>query len=50
VRRITATRRFNGGVMSAFGAIAMLIGAFGIYGVTAATVCSKRARSVGAAF
>ena len=46
VRRITATRRFNGGLMSAFGCIAMLIGAAGIYGVIAAVV-AQQTREIG---
>jgi putative ABC transport system permease protein len=46
VRKITATRRFNGGLMSAFGCIAMLIGAAGIYGVTAAVV-AQQTREIG---
>jgi putative ABC transport system permease protein len=46
VRRLTATRRFNGGLMSVFGCIAMLIGAAGIYGVTAAVV-AQQTREIG---
>jgi hypothetical protein len=46
VRRITATRRFNGGLMSAFGCIAMLIGAAGIYGVIGAVV-AQQTREIG---
>jgi predicted permease len=46
VRRLTATRRFNGGLMSVFGCIAMLIGAAGIYGVTA-TVVAQQTREIG---
>ena len=46
VRQITATRRFNGGLMSAFGCIAMLIGAAGVYGVTAAVV-AQQTREIG---
>ncbi len=46
VRKITATRRFNGGLMSAFGFIAMLIGAVGIYGVIAAVV-AQQTREIG---
>jgi putative ABC transport system permease protein len=46
VRKITATRRFNGGLMSAFGCLAMLIGAAGIYGVTAAVV-AQQTREIG---
>jgi putative ABC transport system permease protein len=46
VRRITATRRFNAGLMSAFGFIAMIIGAAGIYGVIAAVV-AQQTREIG---
>jgi putative ABC transport system permease protein len=46
VRRITATRRFNAGLMSVFGALAMLIGAAGIYGVIAAIVV-QQTREIG---
>jgi len=46
VRRITAIRRFNGGLMSAFGALAMVIGAAGIYSVIAALVAQQR-REIG---
>jgi predicted permease len=46
VQRITATRRFNAGLMSAFGVIAMLIGAAGIYGVIAAVV-AQQTREIG---
>ncbi|HEX5217836.1 MAG TPA: FtsX-like permease family protein [Vicinamibacterales bacterium] len=46
VRRITAIRRFNGGLMSAFGALAMVIGAAGIYSVIAALVTQQR-REIG---
>jgi len=46
VRRLTATRRFNGGLMSAFGILAMLIGAAGIYSVIAAVVTQQR-REIG---
>ena len=42
VQRITATRRFNAGLMSAFGLIAMLIGAAGIYGVRVALGATPR--------
>jgi len=45
-RRITATRRFNGGLMSVYGLIAMLIGAVGIYGVIAAVVL-QQTREIG---
>jgi predicted permease len=46
VQEITATRRFNAGLMSAFGVIAMLIGAAGIYGVIAAVV-AQQTREIG---
>jgi putative ABC transport system permease protein len=46
VRRLTATRRFNAGLMSVFGCLAMLIGSAGIYGVTAAVVAQQR-REIG---
>ena len=46
VRSITAIRRFNGGLMSAFGALAMVIGAAGIYSVVAALVAQQR-REIG---
>jgi hypothetical protein len=46
VARITAVRRFNGWLMSAFGFIAMLIGAAGIYGVIAAIV-AQQTREIG---
>jgi len=46
VRRLTATRRFNGGLMSVFGGLAILIGAAGIYGVTAAVV-AQQTREIG---
>jgi ABC-type antimicrobial peptide transport system permease subunit len=46
VRTLTARRRFNAGLMSAFGCLAMLIGAAGIYGVTAAVV-AQQTREIG---
>jgi putative ABC transport system permease protein len=46
VRKITATRRFNGGLMSVFGIIAMIIGAAGIYGVISAVVV-QQTREIG---
>lgn len=46
VGRITAVRRFNGWLMSAFGLVAMLIGAAGIYGVIAAIV-AQQTREIG---
>lgn len=46
VQRITATRRFNAGLMSLFGLIAVLIGAAGIYGVMAAVV-AQQTREIG---
>lgn len=41
-RNITADRRFNAGLMSIFGAIAIVIGAAGIYGVMASVVVQQR--------
>ena len=46
VQKITATRRFNGVLMSAFGCLAMVIGAAGIYGVIAAVV-AQQTREIG---
>jgi hypothetical protein len=46
VRRLTATRRFNGGLMSVFGVIAMIICAAGIYGVISAVVV-QQTREIG---
>jgi predicted permease len=45
-RRLTADRRFNAGVMAIFGAIAILIGAIGIYG-TMAFLVAQRVREIG---
>jgi ABC-type antimicrobial peptide transport system permease subunit len=45
-RRLTADRRFNAGVMAIFGAIAIFIGAIGIYGTTAFLV-AQRVREIG---
>ena len=45
-RRLTAPRRFNAGVMSAFALIAVLIGAAGIYAVMASVV-AQRTREIG---
>jgi predicted lysophospholipase L1 biosynthesis ABC-type transport system permease subunit len=44
--RLTADRRFNAGVMAIFGAIAILIGAIGIYG-TMAFLVAQRVREIG---
>jgi putative ABC transport system permease protein len=46
VRRMTATRRFNATLMSAFALFAMLIGATGIYAVIASVV-AQRTREIG---
>ncbi|HUF48470.1 MAG TPA: ABC transporter permease [Vicinamibacterales bacterium] len=43
---ITAGRRFNATLMSIFGAIALFIGAAGVYGVMASTV-AERTREIG---
>lgn len=40
-RNITADRRFNAGLMSIFGALAIVIGAAGIYGVLASVVAQQ---------
>jgi predicted permease len=40
-RRITMLRRFNAGLMSAFGLLGVLIGAAGIYAVTSAVVAQQ---------
>lgn len=45
-RRLTADRRFNAGVMSLFGLLAIVIGASGIYG-TMSFVVARQARAVG---
>jgi predicted permease len=45
-RQITADRRFAAGLMSLFGLIALLIGAAGIYAVTASVVAQQR-REIG---
>jgi putative ABC transport system permease protein len=45
-RQLTATRRFNAGVMAVFGAVALLIGVSGIYGVMAFTV-AQQVRAIG---
>ena len=46
LNRITATRRFNAGLMMAFGAIGMLIAAAGIYAVMASIV-AHQTREIG---
>jgi hypothetical protein len=45
-REMTAHRRFSAGVMSMFGALALLIGAMGVYSIVAFTV-AQRAREIG---
>jgi ABC-type antimicrobial peptide transport system permease subunit len=45
-RRITGDRRFNAGIMSAFGLLALVIGVVGIYGVTASIV-AQQTREIG---
>jgi ABC-type antimicrobial peptide transport system permease subunit len=45
-RRITADRRFNAGLMATFGALALLIGSAGIYGLMASMV-AQRTRELG---
>ena len=45
-RRLTATRRFNAGLMTAFGIFAVLIGAAGIYAVMASIV-AQQTREIG---
>jgi putative ABC transport system permease protein len=44
--RVTATRRFNAGVMGVFGLVALMIGAIGIYG-TMSFFVAQQVRSVG---
>jgi predicted permease len=46
VRRITATRRFNAGLMSAFGLVGVLIGAAGVYAVMGSFV-AQQTREIG---
>lgn len=46
VRRITATRRFNGMVMSGFGLVGLLIGAAGVFAVMASFV-AQQTREIG---
>jgi ABC-type antimicrobial peptide transport system permease subunit len=46
VRRITATRRFNGQLMSIFGLVGTLIGAAGVYAVMASFV-AQQTREIG---
>jgi ABC-type antimicrobial peptide transport system permease subunit len=45
-RRLTAGRRFNAGLMTTFGFLAVVIGAIGIYG-TMAFVVAQQARAIG---
>ena len=45
-RRLTADRRFNAGLMSVFGMVAIVIGAIGIYG-TMAFVVAQQGRAIG---
>ncbi len=45
-RRLTADRRFNAGLMTLFGVLALVIGASGIYG-TMAFVVARQARAIG---
>jgi putative ABC transport system permease protein len=45
-RRLTADRRFNAGVMSVLGVLAIVIGAMGIYG-TMAFVVAQQSRAIG---
>jgi predicted permease len=44
--RVTATRRFNAGVMGVFGLLALMIGAIGIYG-TVSFFVAQQVRSIG---
>ena len=44
--KITATRRFNAGLMSAFGLVGILVGAAGVYAVMAAFV-AQQTREIG---
>ncbi len=46
VRRLTAQRRFNAGLMSAFGLLGLLIGAAGVYAVMASFVL-QQTREIG---
>jgi putative ABC transport system permease protein len=46
VRKITAQRRFNAGLMSAFGLIGLLIGIAGVYAVMASFV-AQQTREIG---
>jgi ABC-type antimicrobial peptide transport system permease subunit len=46
IGRLTALRRFNAAVMLLFGAVGMIIGAIGVYGVMAATV-AQQSREIG---
>jgi ABC-type antimicrobial peptide transport system permease subunit len=46
VRRLTAVRRFNAGLMSVFGIVAMLLGAAGVY-ATMASVVAQQTREIG---
>jgi predicted permease len=45
-RRLTAARRFNAGLMTVFGVLAVAIGAIGIYGTMAFAV-AQQARAIG---
>jgi len=45
-REITAERRFNAGLMSAFGLMALVIAAFGVYGLTSFVV-GQQSRAIG---
>ena len=46
VRTLTATRRFNAGLMSVFGLVGMLLGAAGVYAVMASVV-AQQTREIG---